>query len=321
MKRKTCATEKKPLIFHRRKIRTTIFLITLFAYPVLHWLIFWLYVRSSTIISSFQTYDWFTDSYRFVFLDNYIRIFETFFKDLSMMNAFKNSFFAVLVHVIVLPLCIVVSYAFCKKVPGEKIFRTIFYLPSILSTVVMTMCFKYMFNNNPSVFVGPFASVLNSFGIDFPGWNVIENPGTVWALIVLYCVWVGMGTNVIVLSSAMNRVPKELSEAARLEGCGYWRELFLIYIPLSMPTLSTLLITTVTSVFNFYLQPMFLTDENTGVNGSMYTISWYIFNNANGNPSQLIDTVTIGLIFSLFMLPFIVAMRKITRKLTPDVSF
>lgn len=312
---------KKVPFYKKRKFKTTVFLITIFAYPVLHWVVFWLYVRFSTILSSFQSYDLFTDTKRFVGLANYKRLFLNFFKDESMKNAFLNSFYAVLVHAITIPICTVVSYAFAKKVPGERIFRVIFYLPSIISLVIMTMCFKYMFNNNPSVFVGPIASLLNMLGINFPGWNIIDHPKTVWRLIVIFCVWVGMGTNVIMMSAAMNRIPGELSEAAKLEGIGYWKELFIIYIPLVMPTLSTLVVSMLTSVFGFYLEPMFFTDSNTGVRGSMYTIAWYIFDHANGDPSQLIDTVTIGLMFSLFMLPFIITARRVMKWLTPEVTF
>ncbi len=307
----------------KAKVRKNIFLITLFAYPVLHWLIFWLYVRLSTIGRTFQVYDMFTDTYSLApnLIDNYVRIATSFVKDKTMLNAFFNSFYASLEHVIMFPICILVSYAFSKGVPGQKLFRVIFYLPSILSTVVMTMCFKYMFNNNPSVFVGPMASLLNGLGINFPGWNVAEHPDTVWTMIVLYCLWVGMGTNVIMVSSAMNRIPRDLSEAAKLEGCGYWRELISIYIPLIMPTLSTLVITSITCVFNFYLQPMMLTDNNTGAEGAMLTMSWYLFNNASVDQFRMIDTVTLGILFSIVMFPVIMFARWGMKKLTVDVSF
>ncbi len=314
---------KKVNGFKKAKIRTSLFLVTLLAYPVLHWVIFWLYVRLSTIGRSFQTYDFFTNSYSLAphLFDNYVEMFKRFLEDKYMINAFFNSFYSSLVHVIMLPICIIVSYAFSKRVPGEKFFRVVFYLPSILSTVVMTMCYRYMLMNTPSVMVGPIAQLLNALGMNFPGFAVYESPKTVWALIVIYCLWVGMGTNVIMMSSAMNRIPHDLSEAARLEGCGYWRELWSIYIPLVMPTISTLVITSLTCVFNFYMQPMMLTGERTGADGAMYTMSWYLFNNASADKHQMIQSVTVGIMFSLFMFPFIMLARKVMGMLTVDVSF
>lgn len=307
--------------FKSKKFKKTGFLIVLFGLPLAQYLVFWLYVNVQTIALSFQRFNVFEGKMEFVWFENYIRYGESLLKNPTMLNAFKNTFHSLWINLIILPIAVVVSYAFSKKVPGERFFRVAFYLPSMVSIVVLTLCFKYMFNNNPSVFVGPMASILKGLGIDFAGWDASEAPNTVWTLVYLYCIWAGLGTNVIMMSGALNRIPRSIIEQAKLDGVGFWRELICIDVPLIMPTVSTFILTGVMSVFGFYLAPMLLSGSQ-GVEGAVYTIPWYIFEMAqSGAESDLITVTTIGMIFSLIMLPIIILTKVITDKLTPDVSF
>ncbi len=296
-------------------------MIALMAFPLAQYLVFWLYVNVQTLALSFQEFDHFTGTYKFVWFDNYARLIGTLTKDPTMINAFKNTFHAMWINFIVLPIAVTVAYSFFKRVRGEKFFRVAFYLPSMVSIVVLTLCFKYMFNNNESVFVGPMASVLNALQIEFSGWDPINDPDTVWTLVYLYCIWAGLGTNVIMLAGALNRIPSSIVESAKLDGVRFWRELLLIDLPLIMPTVSTFVLTSVMSVFSFYLPPMLLA-ESQGVEGSLYTIPWYIFEFAqSGSNDVLIDVTTVGLIFSCIMFPVIFVSKKVMDKITPDVSF
>lgn len=306
---------------HSRKRKRTLFLISLVAFPIAQWLVFWLYVNIQTLVLSFQSFDYFEGKYVFAGLDNYIRLAKSISQNKTMLNAFKNTFHAIAINCITLPMAIVVAYTFFKKIPFERFFRVAFYLPSMVSIVVLTLAFRYMFNNSESTFIGPVAEMLNTFGVNFAGWDTLEHPQTVWGLIYIYAIWAGLGTNVIMISGAMNRIPRSITEQAKLDGLGFWHELFAINLPLVMPTIATFLLTSVMAVFSFYLQPMLLA-VNQGVDGAIYTIPWYIFENAQlGDASALIDSTTVGLMFTLIMLPIIIITKKVTDKLTPDVSF
>ncbi len=68
-----------------------------------------------------------------------------------------------------------------------------------------------------------------------------------------YCVWVGIGFNVVLLGGAMGRIPDDLIEYGNLEGIGLTTELFRVVIPMVWPTIGTLLVTGTTSAFyDFY---------------------------------------------------------------------
>lgn len=307
-----------------KKTRKTLFLIALLAYPVLQWAVFWLYVNIQTIALSFQRYNTADGTYEFIWFDNYARLFKNHLKDPTMLHAFGNTFHSIGINAVILPIAVVVAYAFFKKVRFERFFRVAFYLPSMVSVVVLTLCFKYMFNNSESVFVGPAAALMNKLGVNFKGWNVMESAGTVWRLVYVYAVWAGLGTNVIMLSGALNRIPRSIVESGKLDGVGFWRELVSVDLPLIMPTVATFILTGVMSVFSFYMQPMLLSGvPGTFMSGAMYTIPWYIFDMTGGatTPLNIINATTTGLMFSLLMFPIIVLTKTLTDKLTPDVSF
>ena len=88
------------------------FYISLVAYALIHWAVFWLYVNGQTIVLTFQKFN--GESYSFAWFDNYARLIPRVFfgGDVTMFNAFKNSFHSIGINVIILPLAVIVSYAF-----------------------------------------------------------------------------------------------------------------------------------------------------------------------------------------------------------------
>ena len=124
------------------------------------------------------------------------------------------------------------------------------------------------------------------------------------------------------MASAMSRIPESVIESAKLDGVGFWRELFQIHIPLIMPTISVFLINSVMAVSAFYIQPMLLTGNTTGP-GSVYnTVGWYMFTMAPKAQSSDMPLIsTIGFILTVIVSVLIIVVKKITDKITPDVDF
>ncbi len=322
-------SEKKKLPFYKRKgFKTNVFLVTLLAYPVLQYLVFWVYTAVSSIQMSF--YYPIGGEMEFVGFLNY----ELQWKDVIMgenvimNNALKNSFKVLIANAITLPLAIITAYAFYKKIYCEKFFRVVFYLPTMISTTVLTMAYYFMWVNSPETnIIGPVAQIFNSMGLNIAWWDVMKASNVIWPLILGYSIWAGLGTNVILICGAMLRIPKEVVESGYLDGLGFWRELVTISIPLVAPTISTFVMTSVMGIFTYYMAPMLLagygfTVSEGGLNGQAYTIGWAIFNiTKSGRYDQLVSGTALGTMFSLFALPVIILLKFVTDKLTPDVSF
>lgn len=312
----------------RRKIGERIFIICLLIYPIGHWLVFWLYTNLRTFALPFMEWDYWEAKYIFPHPEglfyNFKNQIESFLlvdttgKHLTVYTAFFNTFHSLAINLILLPIAIFIGYALSKHVPGEKIFRVIFFLPNILSTVVLCLAFRFMFEANEALFIGPGAKLLRFLGFDFDGWNIL-NQKRIWTLVYIFCIWAGLSINVLLISSAFQRIPKEITEAARMDGITFFGEFFRIGIPLIMPTITTFLVNAVTAVTVFYLQPYLLLG---GHEGGYETIPWLIFEWAQeADQSRYILIATIGIMFSAIMFPIIMLARYIGKKLTPEVEF
>jgi ABC-type sugar transport system permease subunit len=213
-----------------------------------------------------------------------------------------------------IPLSILFSYYLFKKVPAHGIFRVIFYLPSILPIAVLTMSFRYMFGQ-----YGLVDAILHAVGIEnLPLW---WGSSTVTPIMVfVYCVWAGLGFNIVLFSGAMSRVPQEIIEYNRLEGVGYARELLQVMIPMIWPTVATTFIIGMSSVLTVYLQPFFLTGSPATATFNTGTISLSIFN-GYATDAQGPYLAAYGLMCTVFIVPFILLSRALMNRCFKDVDY
>ena len=139
----------------------TLFIVTILAVPVLNWLIFWLFVNVQTIALAFR--DARTDA---LTLKNFV----TFWNDLttpvgnSVGVALKNTLIYFATDMLIkLPLSLAIAYFIYKRIKGYKFFRIVFYLPAIISGVVMVTAYTKIIDPN-----GPLDSIIKLFGGKIP---------------------------------------------------------------------------------------------------------------------------------------------------------
>ena len=295
------------------------FVIGFLSISLIHFAIFWVYINFDTIRLTFYSFDPMRRVYFWNNFQNYKNLLENIFdpvkRDIFQVNSFKNTFRALIINIIIFPLALIVAYAFYKKIPGTKTFRVIFYLPSIVSIVILCTAYKAMLRAE----TGPVWLIAQKLGCER---EFLADLKTVWPFIYFFCIINGMGTNVILMASSMLRIPNEISESSRLDGCGFFRELFYITVPCIMPTITTWMTMIFTSVFGFYIQPMLLAPGIA--NGITSTIPMQIFQAAeagSSNVNALIGAATSGIFLSVFMLPWVLIMRFVMKKLTPEVTY
>ena len=308
---------KKPINWKRG-----LFLTALLTLSVSHFLIFWVYMNFETVRLTFYKYNMYNEL-TFVGFERYVKIFKEFFiydGHESNLHTFLNTFRAIFINVVIFPLALYTAYSFYKKVYGEKFFRVIFYMPSVISMVALTMAYRSMFDGNIG---GPVAEIFSWFDINTNQWLDVNLPDNtqIWSVIYVFSILMGLGTNVILMSGAMLRIPQEIPEALQIDGCGYFREMFSVTIPLIMPTITTWSIAIFTSVFGFMMQPMLIAVTGGFENKAM-TIPWFLFNMVQSQGKEnLLYAATLGIMFSIFMLPFTLGIRLILERFTPDVDF
>lgn len=300
---------------------TKIFLISILIVPTIHWFIFWLYVNSSSFVLAFKTQQgaWSLDNFRELWrqLNNPYGT--------SVGRALINTLKYWAVNIgITFPLSIVIAYFIFKKIRFYKFFRIMFFFPAIVTPIILVTVYTMWVAPG-----GPVDKLLQVFGGEIPPQGLFNPdpsaPNRATNTILIYCVWTGFGTNVILIGSAMARMPDSVLEAASLDGCGLFRELVQLILPLIWPTLSTLLLLSLTGFFSSS-GPILLFAPDGGAGTT--TLSFWIFklvygSGAFGTPGGSQDYGLVsatGLVFTVVWIPVVLFVRWLMEKV-PTVEY
>ncbi|MFA5480830.1 MAG: sugar ABC transporter permease [Bacilli bacterium] len=300
-----------------KKMSRILFMVVMLLIPVSQFVVFWVYVNIDMIFMTFQKFSWTTGDYAFIGFSNYQRVFEDIFTDPLVQRRLFNSFLYMPISCfVILPLSMLFSYWLYKRVPLAGFFRIIYFLPSILPIAVLTMVYAFMFDST----LGPIYSVIRflqnffdpgSVGLTFFG----QYPNN-QIMILLYCVWVGLGFNIILLNGAITRIPHELIEVGQMEGISLTREFFQVVVPLIWPTITTTFVLGVASIFTVMLQPLMLTPTSPDTSTISLIIYQMVLRDEN-----LPEMATFGLVVSLLGMPLILLIRKTMTSLFKDVDY
>lgn len=303
-----------------KKAKDAIFIVIMLLYPIAQFVFTWSFVNIRSLLLAFQKgsiygYEWVGfETIATVWYDsfhNYANTTGVSWLNNSSVIILNSLGFALITIFISLPLSMLFSYFLSKKMPLANVFRVIFFLPNIIPVVVLTFAFKMSYQPN----TGYLYPIIKALGIKESSTNAYPLSQL---MVYLYCVWAGLGYNIILLSGAIGRIPKELFESAKVDNCGYFKEFFHVVIPMIWPTLVTLVILGMTNVLTLYLQPLFL----TGGSGNTWTISLQIWDSVETrNPKDLCEAAAKGLIFSAIWSPIILITRKLMSKKYSEVDY
>lgn len=285
--------------FNNKKARRTFFIIGMLSLPILQFVVFFIYVNINTIAMSFQ--DLRPNAEAGFSLVNYRNFIFDLRSNSRFLYALRNSFLFGLNDLFLLFVSLILAYFFYKKIRWTPFFRIIFFLPSIISIVIFITAYQNMFN------MGVIDTVLRAVGFKkLPDWFANTSP---WLtpLIMLYCLWVGTGYNVLIMGGAMSNLPEDVMEYSRLEGVGYVNEFFRVVIPMIWPTVMVGVLGSITVMFTLFLQVDLMT-VNGGTDGQAMTIAYMI--NGFVKSRDLGRASTYGVIFTVIAIPIIVVIRK-----------
>lgn len=239
---------------------------------ILPWIIGFLVFTLGPLVLSFvmSFFDWsITGTPKFRGLGNYIEMFTTddqALKSLSISLKYA-AIFVPLNMIIALVLAMLIS----QPVKGAKFFRTIFYIPAVISGVAVSIIFGWLLNGN----YGVINYLLSLLGIDGPQWLVDPK----WAIIaVIFASAFGVGSMMLIFYTDIKNIPIDLYEAAAIDGAGPARQFFSITLPMITPTILFNLITSIISSFQQVTLVMLLT--NGGPMKSTYFYGLMTYNNA-----------------------------------------
>lgn len=267
----------------------------LFIIPwLIGFLVFKLYPFASSLYYSFTDYQLFNGVSRYT-LENYVDIFTTPKILRALKVTFQYSFLTVPLKLVA---ALFIAYILNFKIKGVNLFRTAYYIPSILGgSVAIAVLWKAIFKDD-----GLLNTLLAIFGINGPSW--LSDPSYALFVICLLRVW-QFGSAMVIFLAALKGVPTELYEAATIDGAGKWRQFFSITIPLITPIIFYNLVTQICQAFQEFNGPYIITQG--GPRNSTTLISLLIYNSAFKNYEMGMASAMAWVLFVILMVFTVIA--------------
>jgi multiple sugar transport system permease protein len=231
-------------------------------------LIFTAYPILASLYFSFTDYN-LLSSPKFIGLENYITLLT---KDEFIGKVLSNTvYFAVLA----VPTSLAVSFSLASllntRLVGRSIFRTIFFIPSIVPVVSSAMIWLWIYNSQ----YGLINSNLINLGL--PVIPFLSSPSLAKiSLIIIYC-W-ATGSSMLIFLASLQDVPQSLYDAAKVDGAGAWARFFNVTIPMCTPAILFNLLMGVIDTFQYFTFVWVLTRGGPNYSTEFYSV--YLYRNA-----------------------------------------
>jgi len=189
--------------------------------------VFILYSVFSTIRLSFHSWRGiFNVPLNYVGLENYIKVLTS----KTFWNAMLNSgFFMAGTFLVLLPLAFGLGMLVTSSLRGTNFMKTMYYLPVILGTTTVALMWRGMLNPNSGIIAG----ILTAMGRKDLIIDWLSTPTVNIITTVLVNSWMFSGFNMLIFAAGLSAIPKDIYEAAVIDGCSFWQKTRFITIPLS----------------------------------------------------------------------------------------
>ncbi|MCU7497092.1 MAG: sugar ABC transporter permease [Ignavibacteria bacterium] len=270
---------------------------------VIHFLVFVSFPVVFSFILMFNQWN-IISPMKFVGLQNFYRLFH----DAQFFRAILNTLIFLVIHI---PLQIATALFFAvllnQKVRFIGFFRAAYFLPVIVSGVVVTILWQQLYAFES----GLFNRLLSSVGLAKVGWLV--NPGVAMPSIAIMATWKNVGLYIVLFLVGLQTVPPQLYEAAELEGAGQWQKFLYVTFPMINPTVFLVLVLSTIGGFSLFIEPYVMTDGgplNSTLSAVLYIYRQGFYYYHMGYAAAL------GFFFAAIILLVIVIQRRYIEKET-----
>ena len=218
------------------------------------------------------------DEAQFIGLANWNR---AIFNDPEVPAAFLVTFKFALIS---LPVGLIFSFmlAVLLNSPGlygKDIFRTLFYMPTIIPFVSAVLIWAGVLNAQTGWINLFLENVLGLPALGTDGFRWLDDPHIIYLAYTLLGIW-GLGNTILISLAGLQQVPMSLHEAAMIDGAGWWRRLWHITIPMVSPVLFYNLVLGVIGMMQYFLQPWVMTGGSGYPDGTTRFIMIYFYKQA-----------------------------------------
>lgn len=212
------------------------------------------------------------DGIRWVGLDNFRKLFE----DPAFLKSLRNNVLFLLTVPVYMLISMTLAIVIDRYVYLKGYFKVAYFMPYISNIVAVAVVWQVLFQ--PSY--GPVNEMLRAFGFaNPPKW--LADPNYALVSIMMISVWLSIGFNLIIYIAGLQSIPKDLYEAADIDGANGWTKFSRITVPLLSPTSFFLLVTGIISTFKVF--DLIAVTTQGGPIGSTSLMVWYLYDQAFTN--------------------------------------
>lgn len=239
-------------------------------------------------------------------LNNYKYIFN----DTEFFIALKNTVIYVLW---VMPLSISISLLIAvflnSKIKFKEVFRTIYFIPFVTSTVAISMVWRWIFNSE----YGVLNYLLEIVNIDPINW--LTDPKYSMVALIILSIWKSLGYNIIIFLAGLQNIDDQYGKAAQIDGANKWKILTKITIPLLSPTILFVSVVSLINSFKVFGEVYALFNKIPGPLNSCLTMVYYIYNKFHNQYHYGIASAAVVVLYiiilSLNFIQFRVGKKKV----------
>lgn len=266
-----------------------------------HFLVFVAFPVIFSIVLTFHRWN-IISPMQFIGVDNYQHLL----KDRLFWTALYNTFRFLLVHIpLQLTIALLLAEFLNQKIRGAAFFRAAFFLPVIVSGVVVTILWQQLLGFN----AGMINRMLSAIGLAKVLW--LGSPEVAMYSIALMATWKNVGLYVILFLVGLQTVPVQYYEAAEIEGATHWQKFRYITLPMINPTIFMVVILSTIGGFSLFIEPYIMT-EGGPLNSTLSAVM-YIYKQAF-QYYHMGYSATLGLFFALMIVLVVVIQKKFIEK-------
>lgn len=292
--------------------------------PLALFALFYVYVVFQSFINAFRTYSYKEGEVgwdiKFAGFDNFARVI-TMLKTGDNWMMITNS-----IRLGLLKICIgtfvsmIFSYYVYKKLLFSGFFRVVLFMPSIISGLIMVLLFRYVAND---VYKVVFNEQL----------GLLSNPETTYGTILVYVLWLGFASEILMYTSAMGGINESVVESAQIDGVNVVQEMVFITMPMIYPTVVTFIVAQLAAMFTD--QMSLYTFYGSGAPTDVITVGYMLYRDTlssgkvpNRPWNEVLNTgvlsyaelTAFGLMISVVMVPLTFGVRNLLQKFGPSAD-
>ena len=233
---------------------------------IIFYVVFLLVPIGIAFAGSFHEWNPLSGIYRFTGIENYVNVFTSALFGKAMLNTLIFSVVVIFFRV-GLGLAIAVAI-YSTLVKHKSFFRAVYYMPVVTPMVAVTFVWKFLYN--PQI-----GSINQILGLDI---NWLMNPKTALIAIMVMTIWKDFGYAVVMFMAGLYSLPSDAMEAAKVDGASSWQTFKYLTLPLLKPMTLFVVITSIISSIQAYVQVLILTEGGPGT--ATYLSSYIIYNEA-----------------------------------------